>query len=363
MCDPKISVILTIYNSEKVLERCIGSVLAQSFTDFELICINDVSSDGSKEIIDRFRLLDSRIILVNNSTNLGHGGSRNAGVLESKGEYIFNIDPDDTIPVDALKTLYQYAIVYDSDVVKGAYEKKQCYGYKERLAKGDIIDFSLYRKLPLVNTRVKFLPELLKTHEGHWTYLYKKSILKDKLWPTNLTMGQDAVFLIKLLVSIEKITIIGDVVYHYLENVDSAMGVFSFKKYVDVIRWRCSLFLYLQNSDYKNIGEFYLEEYFKLFWHERFLIYCQDHESPNKIFSDFLNVFEGYASFFRKVTLSKNTPIYLRDFFNAILYKKNPEKVFRVLVSLDYLSNEESGSVMLSRKAIEIQYNKRNNHV
>lgn len=94
MNNPKISVIVPVYNVEKYLRRCIDSILAQTFSDFELLLIDDGSKDRSGDICDEYALKDQRIKVFHNS-NQGASAARNFGLSKAKGEYVSFIDSDD----------------------------------------------------------------------------------------------------------------------------------------------------------------------------------------------------------------------------------------------------------------------------
>lgn len=102
MSHPKISVIIPVYNVEKYLPKCIESVLAQTYTDFELILINDGSSDNSGHVCDEYATRDQRI-RVFHKTNGGVSSARNLGIAEAKGDWITFIDSDDTIDATYLE--------------------------------------------------------------------------------------------------------------------------------------------------------------------------------------------------------------------------------------------------------------------
>lgn len=105
---PKVSIIVPIYNSELHLSRCINSILAQTYTNFELILINDGSSDSSGKLCNDYATKDSRIIVIHKE-NEGTSSARNKGLEIAKGEYITFIDSDDTISTDYLSTFtYSY---------------------------------------------------------------------------------------------------------------------------------------------------------------------------------------------------------------------------------------------------------------
>ena len=96
---PEISIIVPIYNVEKYLPRCIESILAQTFTNFELILVNDGSEDDSGEVCDRYAKEDKRIKVIHKK-NGGVSSARNAGLKNSIGNYIGFVDPDDYIKKD-----------------------------------------------------------------------------------------------------------------------------------------------------------------------------------------------------------------------------------------------------------------------
>ena len=118
---PLISIIIPIYNTEKYLEQCLGSIASQSLKDFEAICIDDGSTDGSPKIMDAFAAADTRFKVIHKQ-NAGYGAAVNTGIAHASGTYIGIVEPDDYIEPDMYKTLYEAAESNDfPDIVKGAY--------------------------------------------------------------------------------------------------------------------------------------------------------------------------------------------------------------------------------------------------
>ncbi|WP_026364374.1 glycosyltransferase family 2 protein [Brachyspira innocens] len=113
----KVSVIVPIFNVEKYLKKCLDSVINQTLKDIEIICINDCSTDGSKDIVLEYIQKDKRIKLISNEKNSGIGITRNEGINTSVGEYISFIDSDDYISCNYLEELYKTALKYDADIV------------------------------------------------------------------------------------------------------------------------------------------------------------------------------------------------------------------------------------------------------
>lgn len=102
---PEVSIILPVYNSEKSLQKCINSILRQTFADFELIIINDGSTDNSREICENLKNQDNRITVINQE-NGGVSAARNKGLSVAKGRYIMFCDSDDYVAIDWIEALY-----------------------------------------------------------------------------------------------------------------------------------------------------------------------------------------------------------------------------------------------------------------
>lgn len=110
-----ISIIVPVYNVEKYVKRCVESILAQTYKEFELILVDDGSTDQSGELCDTFKTCDNRICVIHQE-NRGLSAARNRGLKEAGGEYITYIDSDDYVDASYLETLYQNAVTYQADV-------------------------------------------------------------------------------------------------------------------------------------------------------------------------------------------------------------------------------------------------------
>ena len=122
---PKISVIIPCYNSQKHINKCINSIIAQSYTKFELIIVNDCSTDNTHKIIQKYTYKDNRIIVVNHTKNKGAHAARLSGINIARGIYIAFIDSDDYVDVDYLEKLYNATEGEAIDMVclSGHYQK------------------------------------------------------------------------------------------------------------------------------------------------------------------------------------------------------------------------------------------------
>lgn len=113
--NPKVSVIIPIYNAAEFLEECLDSVLAQTLTDIEVICVNDGSPDNSLDILREYEKKDSRVKVIDQE-NQGAGAARNHGMAVARGEYLSFLDSDDFFDKDMLKEAYEAAHACEADV-------------------------------------------------------------------------------------------------------------------------------------------------------------------------------------------------------------------------------------------------------
>lgn len=112
---PQLSIIVPVFNKVKYMDVCIQSILAQTVTDFELILVNDGSSDGSGDKCDEYKNIDTRVIVIHQK-NQGVSAARNAGLRIAKGQYIGFVDSDDILDKDMYEILINNAVKYNADI-------------------------------------------------------------------------------------------------------------------------------------------------------------------------------------------------------------------------------------------------------
>ncbi len=169
---PKISIIVPIYRVEKYLRECLDSILSQTFTDMEILLIDDGGKDECPQIIDEYAKKDSRIVAIHKQ-NGGYGQSCNVGLERATGEYISIIEPDDYIDSKMFEDLYNIAKQYNSDIVKsGFYDNLQS---KEKVCCKQVEwnDFIPEDK----SFTIKEYPYFLHYHPSIWSCIYKKEFL------------------------------------------------------------------------------------------------------------------------------------------------------------------------------------------
>lgn len=201
-----VSLIIPVYNGERYLEKCMNSIIMQTYKNIEVILINDGSSDKSKEILDRFSKRDKRIKVIHKK-NEGVSIARNIGLNLSTGEYIFFIDSDDYLDETVISDMMQYSNEYN--VIKVGY--KLIGENKKEI--NTISRNKLYKNYD-------YIKEVLSTDIGgqSWGYLLHKSIVKGIYFDSNTSCMEDTIFIIKCILRTDNIKCIDSSYYNYLIN-------------------------------------------------------------------------------------------------------------------------------------------------
>lgn len=121
MTNPLVSIIVPVYNQEKYLSICLDSLINQSLSEIEIICVNDCSTDKSLNILNEYSAKDSRVIVINLPKNVKQGGARNAGIQVAKASFLGFVDSDDWVSLDMYEKLYNRAIKDNADIVCSNY--------------------------------------------------------------------------------------------------------------------------------------------------------------------------------------------------------------------------------------------------
>ena len=226
---PKLSIIVPIYNVEKYLPRCIESILNQTFREFELILINDCSTDNCKEICEKYKKIDSRIIVVNKK-NGGVSSARNFGIDISRGEYIGFVDPDDFIDANMYEILFNTANSYNSDMVICDYYKVSEYDIKK------YEEIQLNNKGIIVENinNIDAIERILTVGEKFifaWNKIYKRRLFEN-LRDNEGMIYEDEFLAHRILYRCNKVSIINSSLYYYVQRKGSIVNsTFSSKKF------------------------------------------------------------------------------------------------------------------------------------
>ena len=223
----KISVIVPIYNTQKYLEKCVNSILNQTYKNLEIILVNDGSKDCSGEIAERLAKKDSRIKVIH-KVNGGLSSARNEGMRNATGEFVAFLDSDDCIIPDFYEYLYNLIKKYDASIAQGCFLRIQ----------DDLID-EVNEIIDKKNLEIKIEEKILTKNQALevlygikeepyiqevvvWNKLYKKSVLNNILFPVG-KLHEDEFTTHKILFNIDKIAISNRYIHGYMQTKNSIM--------------------------------------------------------------------------------------------------------------------------------------------
>ena len=266
---PKISIFLPIYNKSTYLKRSIGSIQNQSIKDIEIILVNDASEDNTLQILKEIAKKDSRIKIITNNINRGTLYSRAMGIINSKGEYLMNLDPDDSFT--------------DARVLEYLYQKAK------KNSKPDVISYGHLYKNSFTSLKsfickkfrtVQFQPEIFKLGNEMRDFLITNKLIKREIFLKAYDFFKSRIFGEKWVYSEDEIWSVlinkyakskictNKVAYIYYSNNDSLMhNRINIVSLHDLILWFEMLRAIYNKSEYKNYllnHLFYLIELFKL---------------------------------------------------------------------------------------------------
>lgn len=210
----KISIIVPIYNAYKYLDRCINSLVNQTYKNIEIILLNDGSSDDSIKIINKYASEDKRIIVVDKE-NTGVSDTRNIGIKKATGDYISFCDADDMYDKDYIKIMYETIKQKNVDMVRCNY--KIIDSNNKFISKGNMENIS--NKYNSKGIKDKIIPLCLNGNMPCFTYLLM--IKKEKIdtyFKTDIAMMEDVVFYIELLLSVDSLYVVDDSLYTIMYN-------------------------------------------------------------------------------------------------------------------------------------------------
>ena len=208
----QISIIIPVFNVEKYLERCIDSILSQTFSDFEIILINDGSKDKSGDICDKYAKIDYRI-RVYHKKNEGVSSARNLGLSKANGEWITFVDSDDWIEQKCLEVIIKYAKENALDCIQ--------FSYKRINDKGEIFETNT------AQTTILRFDEYIKSNSfticAGGTMFKKKIAIENNIqFIKGLKLAEDQIFMLTIIASCKRLQRIPDMFYCYYLNENSA---------------------------------------------------------------------------------------------------------------------------------------------
>lgn len=209
---PLISIIVPIYKAERYLPRCIESLLRQTYSNIEILLIDDGSPDCSGVLCEEFALKDQRI-RVFHKKNGGVSSARNLGLKQAKGEWVSFVDADDYVSADFFECNYSDAV----DVFQKPY--KIIYEGKEECDSVDILEKTLDTKEKIYTHFVRERTNAL------WDKIIRRELIADNVFDENVLVGEDFLFFLSLIRNVKQYNLCSKGYYNYYIHKGSAMDV------------------------------------------------------------------------------------------------------------------------------------------
>lgn len=225
MKNPLVSIIVPIYKAEKYLPSCVDSILSQTFSDFELILVNDGSPDNSAAICEAYAQKDNRIKIIDKE-NAGASSARNKGLEKARGKYVIFIDSDDVISSLMVETLYSLALEYNADIAICGIERfTVTINNREEKYKNN------HRKLCRY-TGKEYLKELIlgNTDCSPCNKIYSKDIIGNIRFIEG-RINEDKLFLFEIYQKCNNIVKTDEILYHYRFNNESVTSTFNIRSF------------------------------------------------------------------------------------------------------------------------------------
>lgn len=211
----KISIILPSYNVEGYLEKCINSILNQSYYNLEIIIVNDGSTDNTLKVAKGFETIDKRVIVLD-QINKGVSAARNIAIDYASGEYIIFVDPDDFVHNDFVNSLYERLIETNSDMSICGHTKvyDNQFEVKSKSSKSIFTGDEIFKQYFIGDSTLTVLT---------CDKIFKTKIIKENgiYFPYEVTSGQDQVFILEYLIYCNSVSTTDNNFYYYYQRIGS----------------------------------------------------------------------------------------------------------------------------------------------
>lgn len=221
-----VSIVVAAYNVEKYIERCVISLINQTYKDLEIIIVNDYSIDNTFEIIKKYQECDERIIVVNKGQNEGLSEARNTGIEISSGEYITFVDGDDFIEIDTIEKCMKYIDHTDVDeiVFSSCFDRRDGTSYDMEIHASQ----SIYLNKDVIEKYYKEALGAMPYEKSDraigitpWARFYKREVIianNIRFISERELIYEDLMFFLTITPYIKSVMIVNEPFYHYCEN-------------------------------------------------------------------------------------------------------------------------------------------------
>ncbi|MBO4601336.1 MAG: glycosyltransferase [Bacilli bacterium] len=305
-----VSVIVPVYNIEKYLDKCIESIVSQSYDKLEIILVDDGSTDGSSKICDEWKMKDSRINVFHKK-NEGVSSARNLGIQHARGEYIVFVDSDDY----ANKNYIEYLVKYTPE-----FDLISCGYYEEYL------NAKIERKITEDNTSISIdeANNQIFKFNGYkgfvWNKIFKCNIIKNNniLFENNIHMCEDQLFLVNYLKFCNNVYIISDCLYNYRIRNSSVVSGNDQSKILTIF----DAYKIIKN-DYETSNNLCIYFLYSLIW----FYYEFNKNIGKKVFCD-LNLKKSKRTVFKsnRITITEKIKLFIKIYLPFIYKIRNKSR-------------------------------------
>lgn len=254
-----VSIIVPVYNVEKYIQRCIDSLLVQSYAYLEVLLIEDGSTDGSGEICDKYASEYSNIKVVH-IDNGGVSNARNIGLSLASGEYVTFVDGDDWLAEDFLETGVKALEKTGADIFMSSYVKSYEDGTNIKVNEDtDIMLLTSQECIEKIFVKEPNKPDL---PWSIWGKIYKTSLWKNVRFDTETSMGEDAIAFWDVLKNANQVIYKPIMGYYYFQRIDSAMHIMSTKHIIDALNMYEYFFVKTRNIDNQSLKGYFSYRYY-----------------------------------------------------------------------------------------------------
>ena len=239
-----VSVLVAVYNGEDCLDKCIESILSQTYTNLEIIFVDDGSTDLSPQILDRYAEKDARIRVIH-KTNGGLADARNTGIEASTGRYISFIDMDDWMEPDMISIMLDNFVGNDAQIVICSYSRD----YKKCIPCHIIDEKEIYTGKEALG---KILDRTIESFA--WNKLYDRSLFDRFHFPKSVSY-EDIAIMYRLVEAASKVVVLPDVLYHYVHRKSSIVATRKLKDLFMRIYSEIERYQYVMKRGYSEYGE------------------------------------------------------------------------------------------------------------
>lgn len=306
----KVSIIIPVYNMKNYLTQCLDSVIHQTLSDIEILCIDDCSTDNSLSILKEYALKDNRIKIIEQTENKGQGIARNIALDMAKGDYIMFLDPDDWLDLNACEEAYKQITKCDTDICFFDYYKfNNNKNNEEKKSKTNLFaEIKNKDNFSLADCNVNYM-----LHGWACTQIYKTSYIKENSIKFSDTRNcEDAPFTFIAMVLSNRVSVLEIPLYHYRTYYDGfKLSIERVSRWSEVLYNKNLVLDYIKNN---SINESFLKQ---------FVIYAINttfdrFNAYKKLVKDKDKLYEAYRNFAIKI----NSCFDIKNIKNDIIYSE-----------------------------------------